>query len=48
MRSAPIPLNTWAYVLLLASILRKSENMVLAGGGMNLSRVCSAAEPFTC
>src|SRR5260370_19961607 len=47
-RCAPIPLNTSAYVLLLASSLRKSENIVLAGEGMNLSSVCSASELFTC
>src|SRR5580704_9401256 len=48
MCSAPIPLNTSAYVLLLASSLRKSENMVLAGEGMDRSRVCSTRELFTC
>ena len=35
-------------MLLLASSLRKSENMVFAGEGMNLSSVCSATELFTC
>ena len=35
-------------MLLLASSLRKSENMVLAGEGMNLSSVCSTKELFTC
>ena len=35
-------------MLLLASSLRKSENMVLAGVGMNLSSVCSVSELFTC
>ena len=35
-------------MLLLASSLRKSENMVLAGEGMNRSRVCSTRELFTC
>ncbi len=35
-------------MLLLASSLRKSENIVLAGGGITRSRVCSTSEPFTC
>ncbi len=48
MRSSPMPLNTSAYVLLLAISLRKSENMVLAGEGMNWSSVCSTSELFTC
>ena len=34
-------------MLLLARSLRKSENMVLAGDGMNLSSVCSTSELFT-
>ena len=35
-------------MLFSASSLRKSENIVFAGVGMNLSSVCSASELFTC
>jgi len=48
MRSAPILLKTSEYVLLVASSRRKSENIVRAGDGTNLSTVCRTSELLTC